>query len=91
MGGNVTVLDGDGSMGLPQFAPFDAISVAAGAPDVPVPLLDQLQDPGKLVIPVGPRDNQDLQLITKLDGKVTYATVSHCRFVPLYGSQGWKS
>ncbi len=91
LGGNVTVLDGDGSVGLPQHAPYCAISVGAGAPDVPYPLLDQLQDPGKLVIPVGPRDDQDLQLITKLGGKVTYAVVSHCRFVPLYGSQGWKA
>ncbi len=91
MGGNVTVLDGDGSLGLPEHAPFDAISVAAGAPGVPSALLEQLQDPGKLVIPVGPKDDQDLQLITKVGGKVTYAVVSHCRFVPLYGHQGWKS
>jgi protein-L-isoaspartate(D-aspartate) O-methyltransferase len=91
LGGNVTVLVGDGSVGLPEHAPYQAISVAAAAPDVPYPLLDQLDDPGKLVIPVGARDDQDLKLITKTDGNVTYAVVSHCRFVPLHGRQGWKT
>ncbi len=91
LGANVIVLAGDGSLGLPEHAPFEAISVAAAAPEVPFPLLEQLDDPGKLVIPVGKRDGQDLKLITKSGGNVTYAVVSHCRFVPLHGSQGWKT
>ena len=91
LGANVTVLDGDGSAGWPEHAPYQAISVAAGAPEIPYPLLDQLDDPGKLVIPVGPKDDQDLKLITKSGGKVSYAVVSHCRFVPLYGDKGWKT
>src|SRR5689334_15764827 len=53
---NVTIVDGDGSLGYPPGAPYDAISVAAGAPDVPQGLLDQLNDPGRLTIPVGGRD-----------------------------------
>ena len=91
LGANVMVLDGDGSVGLAAYAPYQAISVAAGAPEVPYQLLDQLDDPGKLVIPVGRREGQDLQLITKSDGEVSYAVVSRCRFVPLYGNQGWKT
>jgi protein-L-isoaspartate(D-aspartate) O-methyltransferase len=58
-GGNVTVIRGDGSFGYPELAPYDAISVAAGAPDVPHALLDQLKDPGCLVIPVGERTDQE--------------------------------
>src|SRR5207244_4272940 len=61
-GGNVTVVEGDGSMGLAEWAPYDAISVAAGAPEVPHTLLDHLKDPGKLVIPVGDRLDQELRL-----------------------------
>ena len=87
----MTVLVGDGSVGWPEHAPYQAISVAAGAPEIPYPLLDQLDDPGKLVIPVGPKDDQDLKLITKAGSRVSYAVVSHCRFVPLYGNQGWKT
>src|ERR1035438_8643783 len=54
--GNVMVVCGDGSMGFPEMAPYDAISVAAGAPDIPSALLEQLRDPGRLVIPVGEWD-----------------------------------
>lgn len=91
LGQNVTVMQGDGSLGLPQQAPYQGISVAAGAPDVPPALLDQLDDPGKLVIPVGSRADQDLNVIAKLAGRITYQVVSQCRFVPLVGSQGWKT
>ncbi|MGI8744394.1 MAG: protein-L-isoaspartate O-methyltransferase [Bryobacteraceae bacterium] len=90
LGANVTVLQGDGSLGFHQEAPYQGISVAAGAPDIPSALLDQLHDPGKLVIPVGTRADQDLKLVTKRGGRVTYDIVSQCRFVPLVGRQGWK-
>jgi protein-L-isoaspartate(D-aspartate) O-methyltransferase len=87
--GNVTVLCGDGSLGVPEEAPFDAISVAAAAPHTPPALIDQLNDPGILVIPIGSREEQDLRLLRKHDGKIATRIVSGCRFVPLVGRQGW--
>jgi len=88
--GNVTIVEGDGSSGLAEWAPYDAISVAAGAPDVPATLLDQLKDPGKLVIPVGDRLDQQLLLITRQGGRTGSRVVTQCRFVPLRGGQGWQ-
>lgn len=90
--GRVTVVEGDGTLGYPAEAPFQAISVAAGAPSVPYPLLDQM-DPagGRLVIPVGSARDQELRLIEKRDGKLHSKVVTYCRFVPLHGEQGWKS
>jgi len=87
---NVHIHCGDGSLGLKEFAPFDAILVAAAAPTVPEPLLEQLHDVGRLIAPVGAEDHQQLVLITKQGSK--YATESHgaCRFVPLLGRYGWK-
>jgi protein-L-isoaspartate(D-aspartate) O-methyltransferase len=90
LGSNVTVVEGDGSFGYAAEAPYQAISVAAAAPDVPYVLLDQLDDPGRLVIPVGSRDDQDLKLVEKSEGRVQYFVVSQCRFVPLVGKLGWK-
>lgn len=87
---NITVLCGDGSLGVPDEAPFDAISVAAGSPRVPPALLAQLNDPGVLVIPVGGRDDQDLQVLYKENGNITSRIASGCRFVPLVGSEGWE-
>ena len=90
--GRVTVVAGDGTLGYPAEAPFQAISVAAGAPDVPYPLLDQL-DPagGRLVIPVGSARDQELRLIRKSDGRIDSKVITYCRFVPLQGEQGWRS
>ena len=90
LGANVTVICGDGSVGLPQFAPFDAISVAAGAPDVPPSLLAQLADPGRLVIPVGDEDDQELVVIWKHEGRLDRRGSTYCRFVPLRGGEGWR-
>ena len=87
---NVTVICGDGSLGYPEAAPYNAISVAAAAPDVPPALLDQLIDPGRLVIPVGSRGDQDLAVIVKQHGHITRRVPTMCRFVPLRGEQGWK-
>ncbi len=86
---NVQVICGDGSRGCAEAAPYDAISVAAGAPDVPADLLEQLNDPGRLVIPVGPLADQELRVITRRGGKVEWRLVSYCRFVPLRGDKGW--
>jgi protein-L-isoaspartate(D-aspartate) O-methyltransferase len=88
--GNVTVVLGDGSLGCPELAPFDAISVAAGAPDIPAALLEELNDPGKLVIPVGERDDQELRVLWKERGRVDYRVATLCRFVPLRGGEGWR-
>lgn len=87
---NVLVIAGDGSIGYPQFAPYDAITVAAAAPEIPHALLDQLKDPGCLVIPVGERSDQDLQVIWKRGGRLEIRTATACRFVPLRGEEGWQ-
>jgi protein-L-isoaspartate(D-aspartate) O-methyltransferase len=88
--GNVTVVCGDGSEGYAPSAPYDAISVAAGAPEVPAKLLEQLRDPGRMVIPVGPMNDQELRLIEKREGKIESRVATLCRFVPLRGGQGWQ-
>jgi len=89
LGSNVTVLEGDGSLGWPERAPFDAISVAAGAPDIPAALLGQLGDPGRMVIPVGPLDDQELRVLRKAGGRLETRVSTPCRFVPLRGGEGW--
>jgi protein-L-isoaspartate(D-aspartate) O-methyltransferase len=88
-GGNVTVAQGDGSVGYEEGASYDAISVAAGAPDIPMPLLSQLKDPGRLTIPVGDRADQELRVVRKLNGRIDYRVATQCRFVPLRGGEGW--
>jgi protein-L-isoaspartate(D-aspartate) O-methyltransferase len=87
---NVTVVCGDGSLGYPEAAPFDAISVAAGAPQIPAALLDQLKDPGRLVIPVGDYGDQELRVVSKQGGRIDYRVAVLCRFVPLRGGEGWE-
>ena len=87
----VHVVRGDGSLGYPQAAPFQAISVAAGAPDVPHHLLDQLDaEDGRLVIPVGTLEDQELRLVRRVAGRVETKVAGFCRFVPLKGAQAWK-
>jgi protein-L-isoaspartate(D-aspartate) O-methyltransferase len=87
---NIRVMCGDGSLGVPEESPFQGISVAAASPSAPQALIDQLDDPGILVIPVGTRADQDLRVIRKERGKVTTRVVSGCRFVPLIGREGWQ-
>jgi protein-L-isoaspartate(D-aspartate) O-methyltransferase len=89
-GANVTVVCGDGSLGYPEGAPFDAISVAAGAPEIPAALLGQLKDPGRLVIPVGDYGDQELRVVSKQHGRIDYRVAVLCRFVPLRGGEGWE-
>jgi protein-L-isoaspartate(D-aspartate) O-methyltransferase len=88
---NVHVHCGDGSLGLPEFAPFDAILVAAAAPSVPKPLLAQLAEGGRMILPVGDEENQVLQLIEKLGNTILTNTLEGCRFVPLVGYHGWQN
>lgn len=86
---NVSVHTGDGSGGLVEAAPFDAIVVAAAAPSVPQPLVDQLAERGRLVIPIGDNQSQNLTLITKTGEAIHSSTLYHCRFVPLVGRYGF--
>ncbi len=86
---NVSIVHGDGSQGLPDAAPFDAIVVAAAAPRVPPSLLDQLRDGGRLVIPVGSGIAQELQLIRKSGDAITTRHLDGVRFVPLIGKEGF--
>jgi protein-L-isoaspartate(D-aspartate) O-methyltransferase len=87
---NVHVVQGDGSRGLPGQAPFDKILVAAAAPRIPEMLIEQLADGGKMIVPVGTRQEQQLQLIRKTGDQVTVTPRDLCRFVPLVGEQGWE-
>ena len=80
---NVTVICGDGSLGYPGLAPYDAISVEAGAPEIPSALLAQLNDPGRLVIPVGERGEHELRVVWKRRGQIEHRVETLCRFVPL--------
>ena len=86
----LTKLD-DGTNGWPEYGPYDAIVVTAGGPKVPLPLLEQLADPGILIIPVGDRGVQNLQFVTKKDGEITEKTIELVRFVNLIGDHGWKN
>lgn len=86
---NVTCLVGDGSEGYPAAGPYDGILVAAGAPRVPAALTDQLIEGGRLVIPVGDIQSQELLLVVKKGGKISQQTINYCRFVPLTGKYGW--
>jgi protein-L-isoaspartate(D-aspartate) O-methyltransferase len=87
---NVTLITGDGSAGLPESAPFNAIIVAAAAPRVPPVLMDQLAPGGRLVIPVGDSEHQVLKLARKdANGAVSVHTLEGCRFVPLIGREGF--
>jgi len=87
---NVHVHCGDGTLGLPEFAPFDAILVAAAAPNVPDPLRFQLAEGGRMVIPVGDTENQELCLLERWGNSFRTTSLEGCRFVPLVGYHGWK-
>ncbi len=80
---NVTVVTGDGSQGLAEYAPFDAIVVSAAASQVPPALFEQLREGGRMIIPVGPPEAQELQLVRKQGGKALVVLREGCRFVPL--------
>ena len=82
---NIHFKIGDGTQGWPQEAHFDRIIVSAASSKVPEPLLDQLNDPGRLVIPVGDRFNQNLIVINKEDGRLQTSNICGCSFVPLVG------
>src|SRR5271157_3080394 len=84
---NVHVICGDGSLGLPEHAPFDKILVAAGAPHAPPSLIAQLAAGGRLAVPVGNRVEQQLQVVRKIGGEITTSSHVLCCFVPLVGAE----
>ena len=86
---NAKLLAGDGSEGLPDLAPFDAIIVSAAAPYLPAALFSQLREGGRMVIPVGPPDLQELRLIRNQGGTAVSQRLAGCRFLPLIGRQGY--
>jgi len=86
---NVSVLLGDGTIGWREYAPYDAILVSAGAPSIPQPLLDQLAEGGRLLIPVGDREEQKLIVAERKHGQIEIQDIAPVRFVPLLGSHGW--
>lgn len=88
---NVHVVLGDGSRGLPSHAPFDKILVAAAAPQLPSELVDQMADGGKMILPIGSRNEQQLHLVRKVGDEIVITKEDLCRFVPLVGEQGWKT
>ena len=86
---NVALLVGDGTVGWSRYAPYDAILVAAAAPEIPAPLAEQLAEGGRMLVPVGPRDAQRLLLVRRADGTLHQEEVLDCTFVPLLGRFGW--
>jgi protein-L-isoaspartate(D-aspartate) O-methyltransferase len=86
---NVQVRVGDGSLGVPERAPYDGIAVAAAAPDVPPALYEQLADGGRLVVPRGTRGHQELVLVVRTPAGPVQRTSLPVRFVPLVGDEGF--
>ncbi len=86
---NVHVHAGDGTLGLPDLAPFDAILVAAAAPEIPPPLIEQLAEGGRIIVPVGGTNEQQLMCGRKVAGELRSVALYYCRFVPLVGEYGW--
>jgi protein-L-isoaspartate(D-aspartate) O-methyltransferase len=80
----------DGTLGWKAYAPFDAIMVTAGAPSLPKPLIDQLADNGRMIIPIGDRYTQELIRVTKKGENLEQDSLGGCRFVNLIGIHGWK-
>ena len=80
----------DGTVGWPDQAPFDAVLVTAGGPKIPEPLIEQLADPGRMVMPVGTQEEQELQLLEKRNRRIRIQSIGHVRFVNLIGEHGWR-
>jgi protein-L-isoaspartate(D-aspartate) O-methyltransferase len=89
LGYRVASKAGDGTVGWQEFAPYQGIVVTAGAPDVPKPLLDQLDDGGRLVIPIGGQEIQSLWVITRRGSSYDRRVMDGFKFVPLIGKMGW--
>jgi protein-L-isoaspartate(D-aspartate) O-methyltransferase len=88
---NIKIKVGDGTLGWEEARPFDRIIITAASPKVPLPLIDQLTDNGKLILPLGESFSQVLTLVEKKDGKLKSIDVCGCVFVPLIGKHGWSN
>jgi protein-L-isoaspartate(D-aspartate) O-methyltransferase len=88
--GNVNLLLGDGTIGWRAYAPYDAILVGAAAPDVPNPLLEQLGEGGRLLVPIGGKEEQSLWVFTRRGEQFESKDLGPVRFVPLLGAHGWE-
>lgn len=86
---NISLLLGDGTLGWRQYAPYDAILVSAAAPDVPQAYIDQLAEGGRLLIPLGDREEQILYLMVKRGDRLERTEIAPVRFVPLVGKHSW--
>lgn len=87
---NVHVHVSDGTLGLPEQAPFDCVIITAAAPDIPAPLIEQLKEGGIIIVPVGDRYSQILMKGRKAGGRLIEESHTPCAFVPLIGEHGWK-
>lgn len=87
---NVSLLLGDGTIGWRQYAPYDAILVSAASPGVPTPLVEQLAEGGRLLVPIGDRDEQMLTVVTRRGSGTEQRAILPVRFVPLLGTHGWQ-
>lgn len=88
---NISLMQGDGTLGWAAYAPYDAILVSAAAPKLPAPFVEQLADGGRILIPIGGRDEQQLQVVTRRGAGVEMRALGPVRFVPLIGVHGWPS
>ena len=86
---NIEIIVGDGTLGYPEHAPYDEIIITAATPDIPQPLIDQLAEGGRMVVPAGARDVQELITLKKEGGAVIKKSHGGVRFVPLIGEHGW--
>jgi len=87
---NVSLLLGDGTVGWREYAKYDAILVSAASPKVPDPLVEQLAEGGRLLIPLGGKDEQELVMFTRQGTELHKEAIVPVRFVPLLGTHGWK-
>ncbi|MBM4166925.1 MAG: protein-L-isoaspartate(D-aspartate) O-methyltransferase [Ignavibacteria bacterium] len=90
LGYNIATKTGDGTIGWSEFAPFDGIIVTAAAPEIPEPLLKQLAEGGRLVIPTGNLESQNIIVVTKRGDEFERKVIEGFKFVPLVGKLGWK-
>ena len=86
---NIHLTTGNGSLGWPDSAPYDAILVSAAAPEIPTPLLAQLAEGGRMVLPIGPAHAQTLVAVEQRHGRIHRSDIASCVFVPLVGAHGW--
>ena len=87
---NITLKVGDGTLGWKEIAPFDRIIITAASPRIPLPLTEQINESGKIVLPLGEPLSQVLTVVEKKKGKLESIQVCGCVFVPLIGKYGWK-